>query len=338
MLTKDGLLELNLMCNGEISLGTREGGLGVSRRNGFLRCGVGNTPGFARLDPATNTMAGFDVEYCRAVAAAIFGDANKVAYTQVSSTDRFDQLASGVFDLLSRTTTWTLSRDTDLNIVFAPTTFYDGQGIMVRSSSAVYTIAELNGKSICTTQGTTTEINLATYFADKNLTYTEVAYVTADEVRNAFFSGLCDAYTADSSALAAVRAFEPKPEDYRILLETISKEPLAPSVRRGDEDFFAIVKWAIFAMDIAEELGVTSRNVGDMRDNSSEPAVRLLLGAEGDRGTMLGLSNSWAYDIIEQVGNYGEIFDRHLKPVGLERGLNAQWNAPVPGIRYAPPI
>ena len=197
----------------------------------------------------------------------------------------------------------------------------------------------MEGATICVEAATTTEVNLRTYFNDKNISFNETNRIDQQEVIDLFFAGACDGYTSDSSALAAVRAtLASNPSDYKILEEVISKEPLALSVRRGDEDFFSIVKWVIFALDIAEEFDVTSANIDEMKANSTEPGVRRLLGVEGDRGIMLGLENDWAYNAIKEVGNYGEIFDRHLTPLGFERGLNAQWNHEPAGIRYAPPI
>lgn len=304
----------------------------------YVQCGVtGGVPGFSAPD-ANNVWAGLEVDFCRAVAAAIFNDAGKVRYTPLTSQERFAALSAGEIDILSRTTTWTMSRDTDLGISFIGTMYYDGQGFMVRKADEIASALDLSGAAICIESGTTTELNAADYFAANNLEFNTVVFVDQDEVVKAYEDGRCDVYTTDGSALAAERSKFAVPDDHVILPEIISKEPLGPVVRQGDDQWFKINRWVYFALLEAEELGVTSANVDEML-GSDNPAIKRLLGVEGDFGAPIGLSKDWAYQIIKLVGNYGESFDRNVGPstdIGLERGLNALWSNG--GLQYAPPI
>jgi general L-amino acid transport system substrate-binding protein len=305
---------------------------------GFVQCGVtGGVSGFSAPD-ANNVWSGLEVDFCRAVAAAIFNDADAVRYTPLTSQERFTALAAGEIDILSRTTTWTMSRDTDLGISFIGTMFYDGQGFMVRAEDGIESALDLSGAAICIESGTTTELNAADYFATNSLEFNTVVFVDQDEVVQAYEDGRCDVYTTDSSALASERSRLGSPDEHIILPEIISKEPLGPSVRQGDDRWFKINRWVYFALLEAEELGVTMTNVDEML-GSDNPSIRRLLGVEGEFGTPIGLENDWAYRVVKLVGNYGESFDRNVgpdTPIALERGLNALWTNG--GIQYAPPI
>lgn len=304
----------------------------------YVQCGVtGGVPGFSAPD-ANNVWTGLEVDFCRAVAAAVFNDAEKVRYTPLTSQERFAALSAGEIDILSRTTTWTMSRDTDLGISFVGTMYYDGQGFMVRTADGIASALDLSGAAICIESGTTTELNAADYFAANNLEFNTVVFVDQDEVVKAYEDGRCDVYTTDGSALAAERSKLAVPADHVILPEIISKEPLGPVVRQGDDQWFKINRWVYFALLEAEELGVTSANVDEML-GSDNPAIKRLLGVEGDFGTPLGLTKDWAYQIIKLVGNYGESFERNVgvnTDIGLERGLNALWTDG--GLQYAAPI
>ena len=308
------------------------------KAKGFVQCGVSQgLPGFSNPDDKGN-WTGIDVDLCRAVAAAVFGDASKVKFTPLSAKERFTALQSGEIDLLSRNTTWTATRDTALGLNFAGVNYYDGQGFMVRKKLGVTSAMQLNGAAVCTNTGTTTELNVADFFRSHKMQYEVVAFEKADEVVKAYDEGRCDVYTTDRSGLAAQRLKLKNPDEHIVLPEIISKEPLGPVVRQGDDQWFDLVKWTLFAMLNAEELGVTSKNVDEMK-KSSNPAIKRLLGVEGNFGENLGVSNAWAYNIIKQVGNYGESYDRNVgpkTPLGLARGLNALWNKG--GIQYAPPI
>jgi len=309
------------------------------KSRGTLKC-VGNTglAGFGVADDQ-GKWTGLDVDFCKAVAAAVLGDATAVEIIPTTAKERFTVLQSGEADVLARNTTWTLSRDTQLGMNFAGINFYDGQGFMVPADLGIQSARELDGATICVQTGTTTELNLADYFRRNNMNYESVVFETNDEARNAFEQGRCDAYTTDASGLAAERSVASNPSAYVILPDIISKEPLGPAVRQGDDNWFNIVRWTLFATIAAEELGITSANVDDMKANSQNPAVRRLLGVEGDLGPMLNLDNEWAYRVIKQVGNYGESFARNVgpdTPLGLSRGLNALWTDG--GLLYAPPI
>ena len=312
--------------------------LDAVKAKGYVQCGVtGGVPGFSAPD-ANNIWTGLEVDYCRSLAAAIFNNPDNVRYTPLTSQERFTALSAGEIDVLSRTTTWTMSRDTQLGISFVGTMFYDGQGFMVRKADGIASALDLSGAAICIESGTTTELNAADYFAANKLESNTVVFVDQDEVVKAYEDGRCDVYTTDSSALAAERSKFANPDDHIILPEIISKEPLGPVVRQGDSGWFNIARWTYFALLEAEELGVTQANVDEML-GSDNPAIKRLLGVEGDFGTPLGLTKDWAYQIIKHIGNYGESYDRHVgpsTPIGLARGLNALWKDG--GIQYSPPI
>jgi general L-amino acid transport system substrate-binding protein len=308
------------------------------KRNGVIKCGVSQgLPGFSNPDDK-GKWTGIDVDYCRALAAAVLGDANKVKYVPLSAKVRFTALQSGEVDVLSRNTTWTHTRDTALGLDFVGVLYYDGQGFMVPKKLGVKSAKQLSGAAVCTNTGTTTELNVADYFRSNNMKYKVVAFEKADEVVAAYDSGRCDVYTTDRSGIAAQRTKLKNPKAHVILPETISKEPLGPVVRHGDNQWGDIARWTLNAIIIAEELGVSSKNVDKMK-SSKNPEVRRLLGVEGDMGKKLGLEANWAYNAIKQVGNYAEIYEANVgpkTPLGLDRGLNKLWNKG--GILYAPPM
>ena len=322
------------------SLGAQaESTLETVKSKGHVQCGV-NTglPGFAVAD-AKGEWTGMDVEVCRAVAAAVLGDAKAVKFTPLTAKERFTALQSGEIDLLSRNTTWTMSRDTGLGVNFTGVTYYDGQGFMVKKELGVGDAKELDGASICIQSGTTTELNLADWFRTRGLEYQPVVFDTADQVVGGFAAGRCDALTSDQSQLYALRIKLADPSSAMVLPNVISKEPLGPLVRQGDDQWFNIVKWTLFALVNAEELGITAANVESMKTSSKDPNVRRLLGAEGNFGEAMGLGADWAYQAVKQLGNYGEMFERNLgqaTPLGIARGLNALWTQG--GLQYAPPI
>jgi len=308
------------------------------KKNGFLRCGVNEgLPGFANPDSKGN-WSGFDVDFCRALAAVILNDPSKVRFTPTSAKVRFTTLQSGEVDLLSRNTTWSMSRDVQLGLEFIGVTYYDGQGFLVPKKLKVTSAKQLNGATVCTNTGTTTELNLADYFRSNNLKYKIIAFEKNAEVLAAYDAGRCDAYTTDASGLYAERLKLKKPDDHLILPEIISKEPLGPAINHGDQQWGDVVRWTLFALINAEELGVTSKNVDQML-KSTNPEIRRLLGVEGAFGESLGLTNDFAVRAIRKVGNYGEIFERNVglgSPLKIKRGLNALWNKG--GVLYAPPI
>ena len=315
------------------------GTLETVKSRGVVICAV-NTglEGFAMPDRQGNYQ-GLDADTCRAIAAAVLGDAQKVKFVPSTAQQRFTLLQTGEVDVLVRNTTWTLLREAENGFLFAPVTYYDGQGFMVAKKLGVKSAKELNGATICVQPGTTTELNLADYFRTNHMSFKPLVIEKLDEVENAFFSGRCDAYTTDRSGLAGTRAAKaPNPDDYVILPEVISKEPLAPAVRQGDDEWYDIVRWSVYAMIGAEEKGVTSANV-DAMTKSTDPEVQRMLGVTPGMGKALHLDDKWAYNIIKQVGNYGEVFDRnvgaksHLK---LERGLNRLWTQG--GLMYAMPF
>jgi general L-amino acid transport system substrate-binding protein len=314
------------------------GTLDQVKAKGFLQCGVETgLPGFGIPDQNGN-WTGLDVDYCRAVASAIFGDPTKVKFTPLDPTQRFPALQSGEIDLLVRNTTWTMSRDTQLGFMFAGVNYYDGQGFMVKKELNVAHVKDLDGASICVAAGTDTEFNLADYFKQHNLKYNPVVFQKKDDVVAAYDSGRCDAFTTDASGLYAYRLQLKNPDDNIILPEVISKEPLGPLVRQDDVQWFNIVKWTHYALLNAEELGVTKENVDDML-KSANPAIQRLLGVTGDFGKSMGLDAKWAYNIIKNVGNYGEIFEKDVgkdSPLKIDRGLNNLWNNG--GIQYGMPI
>lgn len=306
------------------------------KARGVLNCGVSTgVAGFSNPD-SQGVWRGLDVDGCRAVAAAMFGDASKVRYIGTTSQSRFPALQSGEVDLLVRTTTWTLAREASLGFQFAGINFYDGQAFMVKRSLGVTSAKQLDGATVCVQPGTTTELNLADYFRTNRMSFRAVVIENVEEIRNAFISGRCDVYTNDSSSLASFRATQgPNAEQYVMLPEIISKEPLGPVVRKGDQKWFDLVRWTFFAQIAAEELGVTSANVDQMLQ-SQNPEIQRLLGVTGGLGQMLGVDNRWAYNIIKQVGNFEEIWERNITPIGVPRGINALWTKG--GLMYAPPI
>jgi len=305
---------------------------------GILNCGANGTLAGFGLPDAQGHWTGLDVDVCRAVAAAIFDDPNKVKFVPLTAKDRFTALQSGEVDMLARNTTWTLSRDTSLGLNFTGVDYYDGQGFMIRKALKVNSALELSGASVCVQQGTTTELNLADYFRAHNMQLKTVTFATANEAVKAYDAGRCDAYTTDASGLYAERLRLTNPDDHIILPEIISKEPLGPAVRHGDDQWFDIVKWVLFAMLNAEELNITSKNVDEML-KSTNPEIKRFVGTEGNFGEQLGLTKDWAVRIVKRVGNYGEVFERNVgkgSPLKIDRGLNRLWNQG--GIQYAPPI
>ncbi|MBC7198017.1 amino acid ABC transporter substrate-binding protein [Pseudomonas sp. S5(2021)] len=313
--------------------------LDAVKKKGFVQCGISDgLPGFSYAD-AKGQYQGIDVDVCKAVAAAVFGDAGKVKFSPLTAKERFTALQSGEVDVLSRNTTWTSSRDAAMGLNFTGVTYYDGQGFLVNKGIGVKSAKELDGATVCIQAGTTTELNLSDYFRANNLKYTPITYDTSDESAKSLESGRCDVLTSDQSQLYAQRIKLAKPDDYVVLPEVISKEPLGPAVRQGDEEWFDIVRWTLFAMLNAEELGVTSTNVEQMAKTTKNPDVARLLGAEGEYGKDLKLANDWAVQIVKQVGNYGEVFERNVgkgSELKIERGLNALWNKG--GLQYAPPV
>ena len=313
-----------------------QGTLDAVQKKGFVQCGVNvGLAGFSQPD-SQGVWKGIDVDLCRAIAAAVFGDASKVRYTPLTAQQRFTAVQSGEVDVLSRNTTWTITRDTSLGLNFVGVNYYDGQGFMVPKKRKVKSAKQLNGATVCVQPGTTTELNLADYFRANNMKFKPVVIEKLEEVLNAYFSGRCDVFTTDISGLVAVRASRaPKPEEHIILPEVISKEPLGPAVRHGDDRWFDVVKWSLFAMIEAEELGLNSKNI-DQQSGTQNPSIQRFIGATGDIGKMLGIDNKWAANIVKQVGNYGESFDANLKPLGFDRGINRLWTQG--GLMYAPPI
>ena len=305
---------------------------------GMLNCGSNGTLAGCGLPDAQGNWTGLDVDFCRAVAAAVLGDAKKVKFVPLTAKDRFTALQSGEVDVLARNTTWTSSRDTSLGLNFTGVNYYDGQGFMVRKALKVNSALELNGASVCVQQGTTTELNLADYFRAHNMQLKTVTFATANEALKAYDAGRCDSYTTDASGLAAERLRVNNPNDHIILPEIISKEPLGPAVRHGDDQWFDAVKWTFFAMLDGEELGLTQKNI-DQQMSSTNPEIKRFVGTEGNFGEQLGLPKDWAVQIIKQVGNYGESFERNVgsgSPLKIDRGLNRLWTKG--GIQYAPPI
>lgn len=314
------------------------GTLADVKKKDYVRCGVnGSVPGFSSPNDA-GKMTGIDVDVCRAVAAAVLGNADKVKYTSLTAKERFTALSSGEIDLLSRNTTHTLTRDGSLGLDFTYYNYIDGQGFLVRKKIGVTSAKQLNGASICVQSGTTSELNLADFFRTNGMDYKPVNYETSVQTREGFEGGACDALTSDTSQLAAIRSELKKPDSSVILPEIISKEPLGPVVRQNDSEWRNIVIWSLYAMINAEEYGVTSKNINKMK-KSTNPNIKRLLSVEGDMGKKLNVPNDWAYRIIKQVGNYGEVFERNVgknSPLKLPRGVNQLWSKG--GILYAPPI
>ena len=323
---------------GNLAPANAQATLKAVKERGSLSCGVSQgLPGFSAPDD-TGKWSGLDVDFCRALAAVTLNDPLKVKFVPLSAKDRFTALQSGEIDVLSRNTTWSLSRDTSLGLNFTAVMYYDGQGFLVRKALKVNSALELNGASVCVQTGTTNEQNLADYFRANNMKYEVVAFATADETIKAYESGRCDVFTSDVSQLYAERLKLTVPDDHVVLPEIISKEPLGPVVRHGDDQWFDIVKWTLFAMINAEELNVTQKNVGEMT-KSNKPEIARLLGTDGNLGEQLGLTKDWAVRIVKAVGNYGESFDRNVgagSKLRISRGLNKLWNQG--GIQYAPPI
>lgn len=320
------------------------GTLDEVKKKGFVQCGVSQgTAGFS-LPDAQNNWVGLDVDFCRAVAAGIFGDATKVKFTPLSAKDRFTALQSGEIDILSRTTTWTMSRDTSMGFLFAGTTFYDGQGFMVRKSLGVDSALKLDGAAVCVAPGTTTELNVTDYFKAHHMNYKGVVIEDQNQLRQAYDEGRCDVLTTDSSVLYSERSALKSPDEHIILPEIISKEPLGPVVRQGDDAWFSVVKWTYFALLDAEEFGITQANVEDMK-KSENPEIRRVLGVADEGGSApgfgpgIGLEEDWVARIVKGAGNYGEIFARNVgpgTPLNIARGVNALWKDG--GLQYAPPI
>jgi general L-amino acid transport system substrate-binding protein len=310
--------------------------LDAVKARGTLVCGVTTgLAGFAQPD-SQGVWRGFDVDYCRAVAAALFNDPNKVRFVPTTAQARFTALQSGEVDILARNTTWTLSRDTSLGFDFTGVNFYDGQGFMVKASTGVKSGKELEGATICVQPGTTTEQNLTDWSRANRINFTPVVIERLEELVSAYVAGRCDVYTTDVSGLAATRSVQPNPEEHVILPDVISKEPLGPLVRHGDQRFSDLVRWVHFGLLGAEEMGITSANVQQMAANDARPEVQRMLGRSGELGPMLGVDNAWLVNVIRHVGNYGEVFARNLTPIGIQRGPNALWTQG--GLQYAPPF
>ena len=313
--------------------------LDAVKARGQLICGVNTSgPGFSNAD-SQGKWTGLDVDFCRSVAAAVLKDASKVKYVPLNSQQRFASLQAGEIDVLSRNSTWTLTRDASLGVVFTGINYYDGQGFMVPKKLKIDSAKKMNGATVCVQAGTTSEKNVADYFGANALKYKPVVFDTAEAITSAFFAGRCQVYTTDMSDLAGARTKAPNADDYVILPQVISKEPLGPSVRRGDDEWFEIVRWTLFAQLEAEENGLTQANVDQQKTSNKDPGVQRFLGASEDTGKLLGLDAEWAYRIVKQVGNYGESFERNLgpkSPVGLPRGVNNLWTKG--GLMYAPPI
>jgi len=312
--------------------------LDTVKSRGSLTCGVNiGLAGFSQPDDKGN-WTGLDVDYCKAIAAAVLGDATKVKYVPTTAKERFTALQSGEIDVLIRNTTWTTARDSSLGLIFAGVNYYDGQGFMVKKALGVKTAKELNGATVCVQTGTTTELNLADYFKANKMTYKPVVFEKLDETVQAYLAGRCDVYTTDQSGLYSIRVQQPKPDDHVVLPEIISKEPLGPSVRQGDDQWLTVVKWVHYALLNAEEAGITQANVGEML-NSTNPEVKRILGKDGELGKGIGLGNDFVVNVVKAVGNYGELFERNVgtgSRLNIARGLNNLWNKG--GIQYAPPL
>ncbi len=331
-------LSLALGGNGQArAAGSGSPTLDAVRARGQLVCGVaGNVAGFSLAD-SKGVMRGLDADGCRALAAAVLGDAGKVKFVPTTTQNRFTALQSGEVDVLIRETTWTLGREASLGLEFTGVNFYDGTGFLVKKSAGVSSAKQLDGAAICVQPGTSTELAIADYFRLNNMKFTPIEIQDVQELRGAFLAGRCDAYSTDSSALATFRAgLGARGPGFVLLPEIISKEPLGPMVRKGDDKWFDIVRWTLFAQIAAEEEGVTSKNAETLAKSSTNPSIRRLLGVEGELGHALGLDDKWAFNSIRQVGNYGEMWDRDMAPLGVPRGLNKPWTRG--GLMYAPPL
>jgi general L-amino acid transport system substrate-binding protein len=310
------------------------------KQKGFVQCGVNSSglPGFASVNDK-GAWSGIDIDVCKAVAAAVFGDATKLKYTPLNAKERFTALQSGQVDILSRNTTWTLDRDSSLGLDFAGVNYYDGQGFMVPKSLGVKSAKELDGASVCVQSGTTTELNLADYFRANNIKFEPVVFENNDEVIAAYSAGRCDSITTDASGLYSTRTKLEHPDDHMILPEIISKEPLGPAVRQGDSEWTDVVRWSVFAMVQAEEFGITKENVDQIKGETTNPDILRFLGVKDGKGKGLGLNDDFAYQIVKQVGNYGESFEENVgmgSPLKIERGLNALWTKG--GLQYSMPF
>lgn len=310
------------------------------KSKGFVQCGVNSSglPGFASVD-AQNAWSGLDIDLCRAVAAAVVGDAQQVKFTPLNAKERFTALQSGEVDVLSRNTTYTSSRDSALGLDFPGINYYDGQGFMAKNSLGVKSALELDGASVCVQSGTTTELNLADYFRANNMKFNAVVYENNDEVNKAYEAGRCDVLTTDQSGLYSTRVKLANPAEHTVLPEIISKEPLGPSVRQGDTEWADAVRWSHYAMIQAEEFGLTMANIDQMKAETKNPDIQRFLGVAEEKGKELGLPNDFAYQIVKQVGNYGESFERNVgsaTPLKIARGVNALWTKG--GLMYAPPL
>ncbi|MBS0639063.1 MAG: amino acid ABC transporter substrate-binding protein [Proteobacteria bacterium] len=310
--------------------------LDAIKARGQVQCGIaGSVPGFS-LPDSQGVMKGLDADSCRAVTAAALGDASKVKFVATTTQNRFTALQSGEIDVLSRSTTWTLGREGNLGLMFAWVNYYDGTGFLVKKSAGVKSAKELDGATVCVQPGTSTELAINDYFRVNKMKFTPILIADLAEIQGAFLSGRCDAYSTDASALATFRFSQgPKADDLVLLSDIISKEPLGVMVRKGDDKWFDVARWTFIAMITAEEKGITKDNV-DSFLNSTDPETRRLLGLEGDMGKALGLDNKWAYNVIKAVGNFGEVWDRNITPMGVPRGINNLWTKG--GLQYAPPI
>jgi general L-amino acid transport system substrate-binding protein len=310
--------------------------LDAVKARGQLQCGMaGNVPGFS-LPDSQGVMKGLDADSCRAVTAAVLGDVSKTKFVATTTQNRFTALQSGEVDMLSRSTTWTLGREGNLGLMFAWVNYYDGTGFLVKKAAGIKGAKEMDGATICVQPGTSTELAINDYFRLNNMKFTPILIADLSEIQNAFLSGRCDAYSTDASALATFRFSQgPKADDLVLLPEIISKEPLGVMVRKGDDKWFDVIRWTFIAMLTAEEKGITQANV-DTFMTSTDPDVRRLLGIEGDMGKALGLDNKWAYNVIKGVGNFGEVWDRNITPMGVPRGINNLWTKG--GLQYPPPI
>ncbi len=330
-----GAVTAAIIAAGSAAAGTLED----VQAKGHLQCGVTTgLAGFAAAD-ANGNWDGFDVAVCRAVAAAVLGDPQAVQFTPTTGKTRFTALASGEIDMLARNTTWTFSRDVDLKFTFVGVNYYDGQGFMVPAALGVSSAKDLDGATVCIQTGTTTELNLADFFRSNNISYEPVPIETNAEAQQQYLAGACDVYTTDASGLAATRATFENPADHMVLPEIISKEPLGPLVRHGDDHWGDVVRWVLNALISAEELGITSANLAELAKGTNNPEINRIMGTEGDLGGMLGLDSEWAQRAIAAGGNYGEIFERNIgenTPIRLARGLNAQWTDG--GLIYSPPF
>ena len=309
--------------------------LDAVKARGQVVCGVSTGIAGFSLSDSQGVVRGLDADYCRLMAAAVLGDANKVKFVPTTTTNRFTALQSGEIDMLVRDTTWTLGREGNLGLLFASVDFYDGTGFMVKASAKITSVKQLDGATVCVEPGTSTELAINDYFRINKLKFTPVLIADLNEVHAAFLSGRCDTYSTDGSQLASFRAQQGKPDDFVLLPEIISKEPLGVMVRKGDDKWFDLARWEHFAVLTAEESGITSKNIDTFMD-SANPNIRRLLGLEGDMGKALGVDNKWAYNDIKQLGNYGELYERNIAPLAIPRGLNKLWNDG--GLQYPPPI